>query len=232
MRLTAKMTGLNEALKTAQVVAAMGAMKAMKQAGNGLKEELRDQMRGAGFSDRLAKAWQSADYPIDQHPTLQPAALVFSKTPGIVDAYARGVTIVARAGRRLLAIPTEDTPRKGSGGRQQQNRAMSPKEVEARYGRRLRFVPAKSAQGSRMSGRAVAFLVMDDLVTRKESGKLRSASVREIAGTSRNKGRQVKWVIMFALVASVRIPKKLDLQGALNRAAATLPQLLSEEWGH
>jgi hypothetical protein len=36
---------------------------------------------------------------------------------------------------------------------------------------------------------------------------------------------------MFELVSSVKVPKKLDLQTALNETGAELPQLLAEEWG-
>ncbi|UAK24186.1 DUF6441 family protein [Sphingomonas nostoxanthinifaciens] len=232
-KLKAQMSGLAEALDAADIKARMDSMKAMRRAGEGMKDDLRDQMLAAGFSDRFSKTWQDKVYP-SAGSSLTPAALVFSKAPGIVDAYARGVTIIAKAGRRLLAIPTDDTPRKGSGGQARQPRAKTPREVEAQFGRRLRFVPAKSAQGSHARNGttrgAVGYLLMDNLVARKETGRFRKASVRELAGTSRNKARQVQAVVMFVLVASVRIPKKLDLQTVLDRAAATLPQLLAEEW--
>lgn len=222
--LSARLTGLTAALKTQDVIARMGAMKAMSRAGGGLKQELRDQIIAAGFSEKLANTWQDRLYPTTGQ-SLSPAAYVFSKAPGIIDAYARGVTIVATGGRRLLAIPTDDTPLKRAGD------ALTPKEVESRYGRRLRLVPARSAQGSLIGGRAVAYLVMDNLVPKKATGRFRGASAREQNGTSRNKGRLVRSVVMFTLVASVRVPKKLDLQGALDRAAASLPQLLAQEWG-
>ena len=222
-RITAELSGLGEALKSAEIIARMGAMKAMSRAGDDLKEELRDQVRGAGLSERLAKTWQGKVYP-EHGQSLSPAAYVWSKAPGIIDAYARGATIVATGGRRLLALPTPDVPRKRAGN------ALTPREVESRYNRRLRFVPAKSAHGSLLGGRAVAYLLLDGLVAKKESGRLRNASARELAGTSRNKGRTVRSVVMFTLVASAKVPKKLDLQGALNRVAAELPQLLAEEW--
>ncbi|WCT73932.1 DUF6441 family protein [Sphingomonas naphthae] len=209
----------------------MAAMKAMQQAEAGLKEELRDQVLAAGFSERFAKTWQGKVYPTNR-PTMSPAAYVFSKAPSIIDAYARGVTIVARAGRRLLAIPTEDAPRKRSGGQDRQARAMTPIEVEARYGQRLRPIWRASAQGSQIRGRAVGYLVMDGLVKRDRTNSFRRASAAALAGKGRSKSptKQPQSVVMFTLVASVKVPKKLDLQGALDRAAASLPQLLDAEW--
>lgn len=227
--MSAQVKGLGEALNIAKIKASMAAMKAMTRAETNMKEELRSQMIAGGFSDRMAKTWRGQVYP-SSGTSLNPAALVYSKAPGIVDAYARGVTIVAKAGRRLLAIPTDDAPMKGSGGRKQQNRAMTPLEVEARFGKRLRFVPATSAEGRRIGHRAVGYLIMDGVVPRKSNGRLRNASARELAGRSRNKTRPVVSAVMFVLVASVKVPKKLDLQGPLDRAAASLPQLLAEEW--
>jgi hypothetical protein len=221
---SAKMTGLSAALDAAEKGVAQGSMRAMARAGDGLKEELRGQIRAAGMSERLAKTWQDKIYPT-RTPSMTPAAYVWSKAPGIIDAYARGATIVAKAGRRFLAIPTDDAPRVRAG------RAMTPKEVEARYGRRLVFI-SPSDKGFRTPStrhRAVGYLVMRDLVVRKATGRWRSASQKELSGKTRNP-RPVQMVIMFALVASVKVPKKLDLSGALNRAAATLPQLLTEEW--
>lgn len=224
MRASATVVGLTDALKTAEIKAMMAAMKSMSRAQEDLKEDLRDQVRGAGMGDRLARTWQGKVYPIRGN-SLSPAAYVYSKAPGIIDAYARGTTIYPRAGRRFLAIPTDAVPRRRSG------RAMTPQEVESRYGRRLRFVPSHSAQGSAIKGRAVGYLLMDELVHGQRTGNgYRRASARERAGRSRQKTRPVQSVVMFTLVGSVKKPKRLDLQGALNRAAATLPQLLAENW--
>jgi len=204
-------------------------MRAVKRAGGGLKEELRAQTLAAGLPYKLSTTWQDVEYPkVGRSPT--PAAVVYSKAPKIIQGYALGATIVARAGRRLLAIPTDATPLKNAGGPRRSPRAKTPIEVENQYGRRLRFVPARSAEGMKVGGRAVGFLIMDNVVARKSTGRYRAASDREIAGTGRDKGRRVESVVMFTLVASVKVPKKLDLKGALDRAAATLPQLLAEEW--
>lgn len=224
MKLAAKMTGLSQAIDAADIIARMGAMKAMTKGRDRLKERLRDQIVAAGFSERLAKTWQGTVYPKSGN-SLNPAAYVWSKAPGIIDAYARGVTIVAKAGRRFLAIPTDATPRKRQGA------ALTPLEVERRYGKRLRFIPAKSSEGAKINGRAVGYLLLDGLVMRDRGVRHRNASSREqrLAGTG--KAKHVESVVMFALVASVKVPKKLDLQGALNETGAELPQLLAEEWG-
>ena len=215
------MTGLSAALDAADIKSRMAAMRTMSRARDGMVEDLRDQVRAAGFSERLAKTWRGTTYPSSGN-SLNPAALVFSKAPGIIDAYARGVTIVAKAGRRLLAIPTEHTPKKRNG------RALSPLEVEARFGRRLRFVPAKGGEGTKIAGKATAYLVLDNVVSRKSGTGFRNASAREL-GAKPGKAKPVQAVVMFDLVASVRVPKKLDLRATLDRAQAKLPQLLEEE---
>lgn len=223
IRITAQVPSISAALKTAEIVAAMKNMKAMARASDDLKGRLRDQVAAAGFSDRLAKTWQGKVYP-STGQSLAPAAYVFSKAPKIIDAFARGATIVATGGRRLLAIPTEDAPRVRSG------KAETPAQVEERYGRKLRFVPAHSAQGSAVGGRAVGYLIMDGLVPRKQTGRYRKASAKELAGNGRTAGRRVSAVVMFTLVPRVKMPKLFDLQATADSVAASVPQLIAEEW--
>ena len=87
-------------------------------------------------------------------------------------------------------------------------------------------MPARSSHGAQLGTRAAGFLVMDNVVARKSTGRYRAASAREVARSS----HRLEAVVMFVLVGSVRKQKLLDLQGALTHAAATLPQLLAEEW--
>lgn len=217
-----KMVGLNEALKTSEIIAKMGAMKAMGRARDSMLTELQEQTIAA-LGARTARSWKGKVYPASGN-SLEPAALVYSKAPKIIDGFARGATIVAKAGRKLLAIPTDEVPRKRNG------QALTPLEVEGRYGKRLRFIPKGTAQGSLIRGGAVGYLVVDGVTSRKSGGPKRNASERELRGGPRSKVKAVEFAIMFVLVSSVKLPKKLDLQAVLDRAAASLPELLQEEW--
>lgn len=224
MRYTAEVSGLSAALKIEEIKASMAAMKGITRAGNALKEQLRDQVRAAGFSERLAKTWQGEIYPQGGKPSLHPAAYVYSKAPRIIDGYARGATIVATGGRRFLAIPTYDTPLERSG------KALTPAKVEERFGRALRFVPARSAQGSAIGGKAVGYLILDGVVARKSTGRYRNASPRERRLEGTGKARPVQSVVMFTLVRAVKLRKVFDLQATADAVAATVPQLIAESW--
>jgi Family of unknown function (DUF6441) len=84
-----------------------------READRGLKIELRRQVTSAGLGQRLATSWRVKHYP---NRKLNAASLVYTKAPQIIRAFDDGVTIRSRRGR-LLAIPTENAPRKGTDGR-------------------------------------------------------------------------------------------------------------------
>ncbi len=186
----------------------------------GLKSELRDQVRGAGLGERLAKTWQGRRYPTGQE-SFDPSAYVWSKAPKLIDAYARGATIVPVNGAKFLAIPTDDVPKKRQGNR------LTPAEVEQRFGKPLIFISPsdKGFHTSSFRHAGVAFLVLKGLVVRRASSRYRNATAREL-----EKGRQglksVNSVIMFVLVPSVRVTKRLDPDGAVGRWAAKFPELV------
>jgi Family of unknown function (DUF6441) len=103
-------------------------------AGHGLRIELRRQVTSAGLGQHLANRWRDKHYP---NRKLDAASLVYSKAPQIIRAF-EGAVIRSRRGR-LLAIPTENAPRKGTDGRR-----ISPSAFpEHRFGP-LRFVPRPS----------------------------------------------------------------------------------------
>ena len=103
-----------------------------KEAGRGLKTELRRQVASAGLGQRLANSWRDKHYP---NQKLDAASLVYTKAPQIIRAFDEGAVIRSKRGR-FLAIPTENAPRKGTDGRR-----ISPSTFpEHRFGP-LRFVP-------------------------------------------------------------------------------------------
>jgi Family of unknown function (DUF6441) len=128
-----------------------------RDAGRGLRTELRRQVTSAGLGQKLANAWRDRYYP---NQKLDAASLVYTKAPQIIRAFDEGVVIRSRRGR-FLAIPTENAPRKGTDGRQ-----LSPSTFpEHRFGP-LRFVPRRSGP---------SFLVADGLRASfsRQTGQLR-----------------------------------------------------------
>jgi hypothetical protein len=193
-------------------------LRGLTQGSVDLKSVMRgdiEQILGA----RMAGTWRSKIYTNNGR---NPAALVYSKAPHIISAYAKGATIVATAGRRLLALPSDAVP-KGSKGH-----ALDPRGVEARYGKKLRFVPAKDAHGAvGGSGKAVAYLVLDGIILAGAKGRARNANARQLAGSRRANARPVQSVVMFDLVTSVHIAKALDLDARAKEAAANTSLLIA-----
>jgi hypothetical protein len=103
-----------------------------REAGRGLRTELRRQVASAGLGQRLANRWRDKHYP---NQKLDAASLVYSRAPQIIRAFDEGRVIRSRRGR-FLAIPTDNAPRKGTDGKR-----ISPSTFpEHRFGP-LRFVP-------------------------------------------------------------------------------------------
>jgi hypothetical protein len=111
-----------------------------RDAGRGLRTELRRQVTSAGLGQRLANSWRDRHYP---NRKLDAASLVYTKAPQIIRAFDEDAVIRSRRGR-FLAIPTENAPRKGTDGK----RINPPTFPEHRFGP-LRFVrPAGALAGA------------------------------------------------------------------------------------
>jgi hypothetical protein len=209
MRLSAALSGDLRILLAEEVRAAETAVTAgVRQAGQALKAELRQQVTSAGLGGRLANAWRDRHYP---NQKVDAASLVWTKAPQIIRAFAEGVTIRSRRGR-WLAIPTENAPRRGTDGKR-----ISPSTFpEHRLGR-LRLVarPGK-----------VPLLVVDGLrASTGRRGGFRRASQRAL-----RTGEGVVTVVMFVLVPQVTLRKRLDVDGAARRWQGQLPRLVLETW--
>ena len=156
-----------------------------REAGHGLRTELRRQVASAGLGQRLANSWRDKHYP---NQKLDAASLVYTKAPQIIRAFDEGAVIRSRRGR-FLAIPTENAPRKGTDGKR-----ISPSTFpEHRFGP-LRFVPRSSGP---------SLLVVDGLrasLSRK-SGELRG--FRRASDRARVRGDGLTTVVMFLLVPQV-----------------------------
>ena len=161
-----------------------------RDAGRGLKTELRRQMTSAGLGQRLANSWRDKHYP---NQKLDAASLVYTRAPQIIRAFDEGALI--RSGRgRFLAIPTENAPRKGTDGKR-----ISPRTFpEHRFGP-LRFVPGETGP---------SLLVVDGLRASfsRQTGELRG--FRRATDRARRSGQGLTTVMMFLLVPQVKLRKR------------------------
>jgi Family of unknown function (DUF6441) len=212
MKLTARIirsvqAGIQAELRAIERAVAAGT----RDAGRGLRTELRRQVSSAGLGQRLANSWRNKHYPNQQ---LDAASLVYAKAPQIIRAFDDGAVIRSKRGR-FLAIPTENAPRKGTYGRR-----ISPSNFpEHRFGP-LRFVPRQSGP---------SLLVVDGLRASfsRQTGELRG--FRRATDRARRSGQGLTTVVMFLLVPQVKLPKRLDVVPAAERAVAQLPALIEQQ---
>ena len=204
---------------------------AMRDTTEEVKNAFRAEVRRANLGERLPNAIRGVTYPRSRN-ALEPVGWIYAQpsrdgrgAAAIIESYATGAMIVPRAGKRWMAVPTDDAPRKRQGD------AMTPDEVERRFGRRLQFI-SPNDQGFRTPStrhRGVAYLVLKGLVIRKATGRWRNASERERAGKTRNP-RPVQAVIMFTLVPHVKKPRTVDLSAPAALAEFRFPANLDARW--
>jgi Family of unknown function (DUF6441) len=182
-----------------------------RDAGRGLKAELRRQVVSAGLGERLASSWRDRHYP---NQRLDAASLVYSKAPQIIRAFDEGAVIRSKRGR-FLAIPTKNAPRKGTDGKR-----ISPSTFpEHRFGP-LRFVPRQSGP---------SLLVVDGV---RASFSRKSGSLRgfwRATDRARERGEGLTTVVMFLLAPQVKLPKRLDVARAAERWSGQLPTLIEQQ---
>ena len=182
-----------------------------RDAGRGLKAELRRQVASAGLGRQLANSWRDKHYP---NQKLDAASLANTKVPQIIRAFDEGAAIRSRRGP-FLEIPTENAPRKGTDGRR-----ISPSTFpEHRFGP-LRFVPRSGGP---------SLLVVDGLRASfsRKSGELRG--FRRATKRARARGDGVTTVVMFLLVPQVKLGKRLDVGRAAEHWSAQLPALIEQQ---
>lgn len=176
---------------------------AIREAGTRLKSAWRGQITGAGLGTRLARSIRSAQYPKGK-PSLNAAALVWSKAPVILGAHNTGPLIRSKDGF-WLAIPTPAAGTSARGGR------ISPGEWERRTGLRLRFIYRR--QGP-------SLLVAE--------GRLNTKG-RAVASRTKT-GRGLLTAPIFLLVPQVKLAKRLDLARAAEAAVGRIPGRIVANW--
>src|ERR671911_1613021 len=182
-----------------------------RDAGRGLRTELRRQVGSAGLGQRLANSWRDKHYP---NQKLDAASLVYTKAPQVIRAFDEGAVVRSKRGR-FLAIPTESAPRRGTDGR----RIRPSTFPEHRFGP-LRLVPRASGP---------SLLVVDGLRASfsRKSGELRG--FRRTTDRARHSGQGLTTVVMFLLVPQVKLSKRLDVARAAERWSAQLPALIEQQ---
>ncbi len=176
---------------------------ATREAGNSLKSAWRTQITGTGLGQRLARTIRSEQYPKGK-PSLNAAALVWSKAPVIIGAHDTGPLIRSKNGF-WLAIPLPAAGKSLRGGR------ITPSDWERRSGLRLRFVYRRTGP---------SLLVAE--------GRL-NARGRAVASRSKT-GRGRTTVPIFLLVPQVKLPKRLDLSRDADAAQDALPGAIVANW--
>ena len=211
MRLEAALEGdlrrfLADELKSAEDAVTAG----VRAATEGLKQDLRRQIVGAGLGQRLASTWRGEVYPRGQ-TSLRAAGFVFSKAPGIVRAYANGAVIRSRHGY-FLAIPTPAAGKYGDG-----RKKITPGGWERRHGAKLRFVFRRGGP---------SLLVAEN--QRARAGK--RGGFGKASESALRTGRGLATVPMFILVPQVTVRKRLDVAAAADKWIAELPRLVIRNW--
>lgn len=177
---------------------------AIREASTRLKSAWRGQITGAGLGTRLARSIRSEQHPKGK-PSLNAAALVWSKAPVILGAHNTGPLIRSENGF-WLAIPTPAAGKSARGGR------ITPGEWERRTGLRLRFIYRR--QGP-------SLLVAE--------GRLNTKG-RAVASRSKT-GRGLLTAPIFLLVPQVRLEKRLNLAKDAEKLWAAIPKMIAANWG-
>jgi len=187
-----------------------GVAAGVKEAGDGLKGDLRKQVIAAGLGPRLARTWRSRAYTNKGHDA---ATLVWSKAPQIIRTFDEGAVIRSKSGL-WLAIPTPAAPKRGVGGKR-----INPGNFpEHRFGP-LRFVYRR--------GRP-SLLVVDGVRINKSGRVGRRAKGGAFTKTGRMK-QGITTVVMFIMVPQVKLKKRLDVVREAKRWERQIPELISKQ---
>lgn len=207
MRFTINAAGLGKALAGSELAIERAVTAAMRDAAQGLKDALRQDVVSAGLGERLSRTWRGKAFP-ETGESLEAAAFVWSRAPKIVDAFDRGAVIRSKRGF-WLAIPTPAAGGRGIGSNGRSAR-ITPGGWERRTGMRLRFVYRRGKP---------SLLVADDVRIGRKG----------LAAPNRRKRGQASSVI-FLLVPQVSLRKRLDVEGAARLWAGRVPLLIARHW--
>lgn len=209
LRVSVKTEGWLEAVQKAEGSIAANVTRGMGEGTTGLKDDWRGRTLAAKLGQRLANTVRGQVYP-KSGTSLDPAGLVWTKAPFIFDSLIREATIVPHGGKKYLAVPTKDTPRKGRSQR------MTPLEVLNLFGLK-NFILKRSKEGH--------LLGLVNVIAAKSGKGWRRASAGRLA-----QARTTKLVIMFVFLTGVLTKKRIDLDALAKVWAAKTAQIIEGEW--
>ena len=219
MRFTATAGDPRAALRGTDEQIARSVTAGMRAVMDGLKQDLRDDVREAGLGQRLANTWRGQTFP-KAGASAEAAAYVTSNAPKLIDAFDRGAVITAR-NRRYLAIPTPEagvrhlSKRRGKGS---SDNGLTPAAWERETGVKLRFVPSRTG----------GVLVADAFYRRQAARFQRRKSFRPIRESGPDQGRA--FVVIFVLVRQAKLRKRLDIAATARRWADRVPGTIAAHW--
>lgn len=176
---------------------------ATRAATEGLKRELRAQITTAGMGRNLANSWQSEFYP---NKGIDPGGYIYSKAPHIIESFDEGVIVRARR-KRMLAIPTENAPKRING------RKATPWRYND-YIRKLTYV--------KRPGKLPLLVDEYEAQTYKrktKSGKKNGDFKRFNINPDPAKAEGRTTVVIFILIPIAKMPRVLDVEGASDKWA-------------
>ena len=182
---------------------ARAATQAMRETTVETRDRLREQTRSAGLSDRLLNTWTARAYPNGAKNSINPAGVVYSRAPDIMDAFTRGATIRPISGGKYLWLPTDNVPkapRRTGVSRGASSAKMTPEDCERRFRTEFVIKPGRN-------GRLLAYM---DL----QAGRRRPA--RADARKRLSGGSGARLTLMFVLTRSVTMPRLIDLDATAN----------------
>lgn len=238
MRVTARISGsLRETIQEQTILAAGAIRSGVEEAGREIQAELRDQVAKAGFKGggrRVANAWRMRVFPRQAVATLHPAALVYTQTPEIIEAFESG-SLIAVKKAKYLCWPTGFN---ATGGRRQAGRRggmrVTPAEMIA--SKEAVVLPVKSNPAVKLWCLRVTTGRRPTKTGR--AGKLRFYVNRRSVEVNTGKGRKGErayrtaqilkrnLVPMFFLARQVDPRKRFDVAGVAKRADAVLERRL------
>lgn len=209
LRLVAALQGSLTKIVAQEVKAAEHAVTlGVHAATDGLKQELRDQVTGAGLGQRLAKTWRGKVFPKGE--SINAAGFVFSKAPEVIGSYAYGAVIRAHKSA-YLAIPLP------AAGKLAGRKKLTPETWEQVHGQKLIFVPRR---------KGLALLVAENMRARK--GK--RGGFAKASATAQRTGRGLTTVPIFVLIPQITIKKRFDMESVGKKWIDRLPNLVIENW--
>ncbi len=215
MRLQAALIGdLNKIMKQELSDAEKAVSSGMREATDGLKNAMRAQVASAGLGQKLEKSWRGDVYPKGKD-SVNAAGHVYTKAAKIMEGFEKA-TVIRSPDGWWLAIPSENAPKRGNGGKR-----ITPSNFpEAQLGK-LRFVYR--------SGKPSLLVVDNSRASyNRKTGRLRG--FKKASDKALTKGHGLTTVVMFFLVPSVSIPKKISFWVQVESWHGKLADLIMKNW--